>query len=46
MAGLRFPIAASIAGLVYLVGRIVYFMSYSSGEPNKRLRGGFMYFGL
>ncbi len=46
LAGLKFPIYTSIAGVVYLVGRIVYFAGYSTGDPNKRLRGAFMYFGL
>lgn len=46
VAGLKFPVSASVAGLVYLVGRIAYFAGYSTGEPNKRLRGAFMYFGL
>ena len=46
LAGLKFPIYTSIAGVVYLLGRIVYFAGYSTGDPNKRLRGAFMYFGL
>ena len=46
VAGVKFPIPASIAGVVYLAGRITYFAGYSTGDPNKRLRGAFMYFGL
>lgn len=46
VAGARFPCAASISGLVYVVGRWVYFKGYSSGNPEKRMRGGFMYAGL
>ncbi|CAK0748832.1 hypothetical protein CVIRNUC_001863 [Coccomyxa viridis] len=46
VAGIAYPISAAIAGLVYLAGRVVYFAGYSSGEPDKRVRGAFMYFGL
>ncbi|KAK9846254.1 hypothetical protein WJX81_000105 [Elliptochloris bilobata] len=45
-AGLRFPVTAAIAGVVYIAGRITYFMGYSTGDPDKRLRGMFMYFGM
>lgn len=46
IAGLKYPTPVAIAGVVYLAGRIVYFAGYSSGDPDKRLRGAFMYFGL
>lgn len=46
VAGLKYPITAAAAGAVYLIGRIVYFAGYSSGDPQKRLRGSFMYLGL
>jgi glutathione S-transferase len=46
VAGLKYPIAAALAGAIYLVGRIVYFAGYSCGDPQKRLRGSFMYLGL
>jgi glutathione S-transferase len=46
VAGLNYPITAAAAGAVYLVGRIVYFAGYSSGDPQKRLKGSFMYLGL
>ncbi|GAB4821870.1 hypothetical protein N2152v2_008916 [Parachlorella kessleri] len=44
--GLRFPIYATLAGLVWTVGRIVYFKGYSTGDPKARYRGGFCHFGL
>ncbi len=44
-AGTRFPIAASIAAAVYLLGRIVYFRGYSTGEPKARSKGAFLHFG-
>eukprot|EP00884_Botryococcus_braunii_P019232 jgi/Botrbrau1/5993/Bobra.104_1s0023.1 len=45
LAGLRFPIFASIAGLVVAAGRILYFSGYSTGIPDARYRGGFWLFG-
>ncbi|GBN28057.1 hypothetical protein AVEN_215457-1, partial [Araneus ventricosus] len=36
----------AIAGIVYLLGRLVYSIGYSSGDPQKRLFGLFMYIGL
>ncbi|PSC71425.1 Microsomal glutathione S-transferase 3 [Micractinium conductrix] len=44
-AGLRYPVSAAIAGAVYLVGKIVYFNGYSTGDPAARQRGAFSYFG-
>ncbi|XP_075550429.1 glutathione S-transferase 3, mitochondrial-like isoform X2 [Dermacentor variabilis] len=46
LAGFEFPKVAAGAGLVYLVGRIVYAIGYSTGNPSKRMRGGFQYFGV
>lgn len=37
---LQYPIAASVAGLVYIVGRIVFFKGYSTGKADNRRRGG------
>jgi len=45
-AGLRFPVTAAVAGAIYLAGRVAYFAGYSTGDPEKRLRGTFMYIGL
>lgn len=45
LAGVRYPVCASVAGCIYLMGRVVYFMGYSSGVPNRRLYGLFFYFG-
>ncbi|XP_077538509.1 glutathione S-transferase 3, mitochondrial-like isoform X2 [Haemaphysalis longicornis] len=46
LVGLEFPKLAAGAGLVYLAGRVVYSIGYSTGDPNKRTRGAFMYCGL
>jgi glutathione S-transferase len=45
IAGLGFPRAASACGIVAILGRIVYTLGYSSGDPKKRLRGSFEYLG-
>lgn len=46
LSGFEYPEVAAGAGVVYLAGRIVYTIGYSTGDPNKRWFGGFMYCGL
>ncbi|KAI3435900.1 hypothetical protein D9Q98_001958 [Chlorella vulgaris] len=46
VAGIRYPVSASIAGAVALVGRIAYFIGYSTGEPSARTRGAFTHLGV
>ncbi|XP_065302599.1 glutathione S-transferase 3, mitochondrial-like [Dermacentor albipictus] len=46
LGGLEYPKFAACSGLVYLAGRIVYAIGYSTGDPSKRMRGSFQYFGL
>jgi glutathione S-transferase len=45
IGGLRHPIATAISAAIYIVGRAFYFRGYSTGSPEKRMRGGFMYIG-
>ncbi|KAH6927522.1 hypothetical protein HPB50_005188 [Hyalomma asiaticum] len=45
IGGIEFPRVAAGAGMVYLLGRIAYAIGYSTGDPSKRMRGGFLYFG-
>ncbi|KAF6003274.1 Microsomal glutathione S-transferase 3 [Cyanidiococcus yangmingshanensis] len=45
-AGLEYPREAAAFGLVFLIGRLVFFHGYASGEPQKRLRGAFYVIGL
>ncbi|KAL3671445.1 hypothetical protein V7S43_003367 [Phytophthora oleae] len=40
------PQIAAIAGFVRILGFVVYMRGYSSGDPKKRLQGGFGYLGL
>ncbi|KAL5721932.1 glutathione transferase [Ranunculus cassubicifolius] len=40
LGGLQHPCVATALGLVYTVGRIVYFLGYSTGEPKNRMYGG------
>ncbi|EDO44678.1 predicted protein [Nematostella vectensis] len=46
LGGLEHPIVCSLAGLVWILGRIVYAHGYYTGDPSKRSRGGFAYLGL
>ncbi|CAJ0847206.1 12292_t:CDS:2, partial [Entrophospora sp. SA101] len=45
IGGLKHPIISAVAGGVWIIGRIAYAVGYSTGEPDKRHRGGFGYFG-
>ena len=38
-AGLRHPMGAAIAGGIFVVGRVIYALGYSSGDPQKRVPG-------
>ncbi|CAK4138071.1 unnamed protein product [Aphanomyces euteiches] len=40
------PMWAALAGLIRVLGFIVYVISYSSGDPEKRLFGSFGFLGL
>ncbi|DBB06139.1 hypothetical protein WJX82_010962 [Trebouxia sp. C0006] len=44
-SGLKYPVAASIFGLIWIAGRILYFQGYSSGDPKARLRGNWGHIG-
>ncbi|KAI9264289.1 hypothetical protein BDA99DRAFT_481517 [Phascolomyces articulosus] len=46
IGGIRYPLYASYAGILYLLGRVVYSSGYRTGNPTKRLRGAFAYLGL
>eukprot|EP01023_Acetabularia_acetabulum_P059222 TRINITY_DN71157_c0_g1_i1.p2 TRINITY_DN71157_c0_g1~~TRINITY_DN71157_c0_g1_i1.p2 ORF type:complete len:151 (-),score=17.36 TRINITY_DN71157_c0_g1_i1:352-804(-) len=41
MSGLKYPVTASVLGATCVIGRIVYFQGYSTGNPNARQRGTF-----
>ncbi|XP_023211027.1 microsomal glutathione S-transferase 3-like [Centruroides sculpturatus] len=46
LGGFPYPVLGAIAGFVYLLGRIVYAIGYSTGNPSSRFWGSFQYFGL
>ncbi|BAM82898.1 similar to microsomal glutathione S-transferase [Cyanidioschyzon merolae strain 10D] len=45
-AGLEHPREAAAFGLIFLIGRLVFFHGYASGDPQKRLRGAFYVIGV
>jgi len=46
MGGLSHPVLSACGGWVWIAGRVVYAIGYSTGEPRKRVRGAFGYLGL
>jgi glutathione S-transferase len=45
LAALFKPCGSAMAGAVWVVGRVVYFLGYSSGRPAARAKGAFNHFG-
>lgn len=39
VGGFQHPLVATVLGLIYTVGRFIYFKGYSTGVPEKRLKG-------
>ena len=46
MAGFSYPRLSAAAGWVWIVGRVLYALGYSTGEPEKRMKGVVGYLGL
>ncbi|KAG2178990.1 hypothetical protein INT43_001839 [Umbelopsis isabellina] len=44
--GISAPVVSAAAGVVWILGKIVYAQGYSTGVPSKRQRGSFGYLGL
>jgi glutathione S-transferase len=40
---MQHPVIAAASGVVYLIGRLIYFHGYGSGVPDKRLQGSPFY---
>merc|ERR1712228_875257 len=38
-AGLRHPLAATATGSAFVIGRVIYALGYSTGDPKKRTPG-------
>lgn len=45
ISGLNYPRAAAVFGAIAILGRIVYTLGYTTGDPKKRVRGVFEHFG-
>ncbi|RIA96347.1 hypothetical protein C1645_815528 [Glomus cerebriforme] len=45
VSGIKYPILASVGGGIWILGRLFYSWGYQSGDPAKRRRGVFGYFG-
>eukprot|EP00244_Chara_vulgaris_P002265 TRINITY_DN13883_c0_g2_i3.p1 TRINITY_DN13883_c0_g2~~TRINITY_DN13883_c0_g2_i3.p1 ORF type:complete len:150 (-),score=18.14 TRINITY_DN13883_c0_g2_i3:298-747(-) len=43
LAGLQFPYVSALVGTIFVIGRILYFIGYSSGNPAGRLAGAPFY---
>ncbi|CAG8631771.1 8032_t:CDS:2 [Ambispora leptoticha] len=41
VSGLKYPLIASIAGTIFVAGRIFYARGYQTGQPENRQRGSF-----
>ncbi|XP_040280402.1 microsomal glutathione S-transferase 3-like [Bufo bufo] len=46
IAGLAFPLSASVLGAVWVTSRFSYAHGYYTGDPEKRLKGAYGYIGL
>ena len=43
---MKYPLVSAVAAFVVLLGRLAYAAGYMTGDPEKRARGMFGYFGL
>ncbi|XP_056413043.1 microsomal glutathione S-transferase 3-like isoform X2 [Hyla sarda] len=46
IAGLAFPLSASVLGVIWVTSRFSYAHGYYTGDPEKRLKGAYGYLGL
>ncbi|XP_053310691.1 microsomal glutathione S-transferase 3-like [Spea bombifrons] len=46
IAGLAFPLSASVLGVIWVTSRFSYAWGYYTGDPEKRLKGAYGYIGL
>uniref|UniRef100_A0A8C5MII0 Glutathione S-transferase 3, mitochondrial n=1 Tax=Leptobrachium leishanense TaxID=445787 RepID=A0A8C5MII0_9ANUR len=46
IAGLAYPISASVLGVIWVTSRLSYAWGYYTGDPQKRMKGSYGYIGL
>ncbi|KAM8976525.1 glutathione S-transferase 3, mitochondrial-like [Pelodytes ibericus] len=46
IAGLAFPLSASVLGAIWVTSRFSYASGYYTGDPAKRMKGAYGYIGL
>ncbi|KAM3932872.1 glutathione S-transferase 3, mitochondrial-like [Leptodactylus fuscus] len=46
IAGLAFPLSASVLGAIWVTSRFSYAHGYYTGDPAKRMKGAYGYIGL
>ncbi|XP_067862684.1 microsomal glutathione S-transferase 3b [Heptranchias perlo] len=46
IAGVVYPITASVLGIIWVTSRFSYAWGYYTGEPEKRIKGSYGYIGL
>jgi len=46
LGGLQYPLVCAIAGVLWIVSKVVYAKGYYTGDPSRRNRGAFGYIGL
>ncbi|CAH2222414.1 microsomal glutathione S-transferase 3-like [Pelobates cultripes] len=46
IAGLAYPLSASVLGAIWVTSRFSYAWGYYTGDPQKRMKGAYGYIGL
>ncbi|CAF0856402.1 unnamed protein product [Didymodactylos carnosus] len=46
LGSIKYPLVSSIGGGIWIVGRLLYFHGYATGNPKNRQWGSFQYIGI